>query len=70
MDLKVPIVQKARRPFSQRGVISTGIQDIIESTDISQGKFSNHFTSKIALFFIALKVWITRGVITEFGKKI
>ena len=54
MPLKNKIVHEARKLFSLKGFISTGINDIIAAAGTSKGGFYNHFASKEDLFYAVL----------------
>lgn len=61
MPLKNKIVHEARKLFSLKGFLSTGINDIIAAAGTSKGGFYNHFSSKEELFYAVLaesqKLW-------------
>jgi len=61
MPLKNKIVHEARKLFSLKGFIGTGINDIIAAAGTSKGGFYNHFSSKEELFYAVLaesqKLW-------------
>jgi TetR/AcrR family transcriptional repressor of nem operon len=66
LPLKDRIIHEALRQFSQKGYMSTSINDILESVGTSKGGLYNHFKSKEDLFCAALsearKIWRQRNL--------
>ncbi|WOV87872.1 TetR/AcrR family transcriptional regulator [Sporosarcina oncorhynchi] len=73
-DRKLHVLLTAQRLFIEKGFITTSIQDIIESAQISKGTFYNYFTSKneclIAIFEFAHEESIVRRHELQQGKDI
>lgn len=63
-ERKVEILNTAERLFCTRGYAGTGIQDILDTLQISKGGFYHHFISKDAV----LKTICERRAVAAAGR--